>query len=49
MHPQTKDFIDEMMKACATYGEQVVNRDCMRLIFNYTIIKPSFYEMNKGV
>ena len=49
MHPQTKDFIDEMMKACVIYDEQVINKDCMRLIFNYTIIKPSFYEMNKGV
>ena len=49
MHPQTKDFIDEMMKACVIYGEQVINRDCMRLIFNYTIIKPSLCEINKGV
>ena len=49
MHPQTKDFIDEMMKACVIYDEQVINKDCMRLIFNYTIIKPSLYEMNKGV
>lgn len=49
MHPQTKDFVDEMMKLCVTYGEQAINKDCMRLVFNYTIIKPSFCEANKGV
>ena len=42
MHPQTKEFIDEMMRACARHGEKVIDKNYMNAVFNYAFVKVGF-------
>lgn len=42
MHPQTKEFIDEMMHACARHGEKVIDKNYMNAVFSHALIKVGF-------
>ena len=42
MHPQTKEFIDEMMRACARHGEKVIDKNYMNAVFSHALIKVGF-------
>ena len=42
MHPQTKEFIDEMMRACARHGEKVIDKNYMNAVFSYAFVKVGF-------
>lgn len=42
MHPQTKEFIDEMMRACARHGEKVIDKNYMNAVFSHALVKVGF-------